>query len=190
MKQHDDFRQTVEVRVNPDYQSIDVDYGHKKEKFKKKNPTSFSSPRTYRFSKSFLTADKFLMQNFSPTEYMVVRMFISLSLPTFNSLKPFSDESSLREIERDLSFFFDGEMKITRNTIKGALKKMKQFGVISTPKSSGEDYSFFWVLNPLVSMKKEFLPISIRKLFDGFPITQYCIGEHNKFKRENKSKMV
>jgi len=144
-----------------------------------KSPTLFSTPSDYHFTKLFDIADDFLMNNFSSTEYLVVRCFIRMSIPHNNSLQPFNDLTSLREVERSLSVFFDGEIKISRQTIKNTLDKMKVYGVIATPKVvEGIDYTYFWLLNPLVSMKKRTLPMGIRNLFDGYPITNYCYDKY------------
>jgi len=148
-----------------------------------KSPTLFSTPSDYHFTKLFDIADDFLMNNFSSTEYLVVRCFIRMSIPHNNSLQPFNDLTTVSDIERSLSLLFDDKMGISRFTIKNAIEKMRVYGVIATPKVvEGVDYTYFWLLNPLVSMKKSSLPMGIRNLFDGYPITNYCYNKHKESK--------
>lgn len=124
--------------------------------------------------KSLLKYDRFNIVNstlfvkltkyFTMEELGVISYMASIAEFNTNSLKPLSDETSLRELEEIFN--------ISKNRIGKITDKLFKFGVFLQIKVHVESVKEYWVLNPYISWKGRLKNDSIFEHFIGTDITK------------------
>lgn len=90
-------------------------------------------------------AIKLLSQFMSNEEMGIIYKMIFKANFNTNSLKPLSDESSVRVLSE--------EFNVGKNKVVGIFKKLFEFGVYAHIKIHEEQLSEYWILNPYISWK-------------------------------------
>lgn len=102
-------------------------------------------------------AIKLLSSVFSNEEMGIVYKMIQKSDFNTNSLKPFSDETSIRTLAE--------EFNIGKNKVGVIFKKFFDWGVYAHIKVYEESISEYWILNPYISWKGKLKSDSIFSYF-------------------------
>jgi hypothetical protein len=101
---------------------------------------------------------------FTPDELSVLIHFITISEFNTNSLKPFGDDLSLRE----LALLLD----IKKDKVKSIINKLFTFGVFMSVKIYKEEAKTYWVLNPNISWKGRLIDKALFYHFDDCMVTK------------------
>jgi len=128
-------------------------------------PKTKSIFRQNDFSKVNNKAIKFLFDNCSKVEIAIVMQLVGLADYNSNSLKPLSDEVTVR----DLADFFN----ISTKSVKSIFKHLYELGIYAQFKVCKDDMKEFWILSPYMSFKGKLIDDALVANFKGTVLEKY-----------------
>lgn len=121
------------------------------------------------FAKTYSGVFKYLKDNLTPTEVVVVLGMIELATMNTNYLKPLHADSTIKEIAEVLGIHRNHVNKIMANLYKHGI-----YAKVSAMTTKGEKH--WLVLNPYISFKGRTVSVELVDVFSNSSITEYVKG--------------
>lgn len=117
------------------------------------------------FAKVNTKTIKFLFDKCSKLEIAIILQMVGMADFNTNSLKPLSDEMSVRDLSK--------EFNISKNTVTQTFTNLFKLGVYAQFKISKGDIKEYWILNPYVSFKGKLIEDALVANFKDTEIEKY-----------------
>lgn len=118
------------------------------------------------FYKGNVKAWEFLRTMLTTEEMGVVSIMAARAEYGNNSLVPLSDESSARELERELG--------VNKSRVKRILEKLYGLGVYAHVRVANGKVSEYWVLNPYIAWKGRVTDVALISFFRDTLVGKVC----------------
>lgn len=154
------YTQTVKLRDDESLAKIQVSTGEIIEVPKKVRAIPEGKIKM-RYEAFHLTNDRameLLWTLVSPEEYAIVGRMATMADFRTNNLKPLNDETSIRELSRVFN--------INKARVGPMLKRLFDLGVYANVKVVNGTMCEYWVLNPYISFKGQFVDESLASHFN------------------------